>query len=70
MIKNLRAHRLVEGYRGSKPVNREELTSILPAFCDMVMDIHEFIESVALISVLCSPEQCMAADARIILVKR
>ena len=60
----------MEGYRGLKPVDREELTWTLLAFSDMVMDTHEFIESVALISVLCSPEQCMAADAMIILIKR
>ena len=70
MIKNLKAHRLLEGYRGSKPVNREALTRTPLAFSDMVMDIHEFIESIDLNSVLCSPEQCMVADARIMLIKR
>ncbi|MFZ0451736.1 MAG: acetate--CoA ligase family protein [Desulfatiglandaceae bacterium] len=70
MIKNLKAHRLLEGYRGSKPVNREALTRALLSFSDLVMDIHEFIESIDLNPVLCSPEQCMVADARIMLIGR
>lgn len=67
MIKNLKAHRLLEGYRGAKPVNREALTKLLLAFSDLVMDIHGFIESIDLNPVLCSPEQCVVADARIML---
>jgi acetate---CoA ligase (ADP-forming) subunit beta len=70
MIKDLKAHRLLEGYRGSKPVNREALTKVLLAFSHLVMDIHESIESIDLNPVLCSPEQCVVADARIILSKR
>jgi len=67
MIKNLKAHRLLEGYRGSKPVNKKALTKVLLAFSDLVMDIHEFIESIDLNPVLCSPEQCVVVDARIML---
>ncbi len=70
MIKNLKAHSLLEGYRGSKPVNRDALTRALLAFSDLVMDIHEFIESIDLNPVLCSPEHCVVADARIMLSKR
>lgn len=67
MIKNLKAHALLEGFRGSKPVSREALTKALLAFSDLVMDIHESIESIDLNPVLCSPEQCVVADARIML---
>jgi succinyl-CoA synthetase beta subunit len=67
MITNLKAHQLLEGYRGSKPVNKEALTKALLAFSHLVMDIHEFIESIDLNPVLCSPEQCVVADARIML---
>jgi len=70
MIKNLKAHRLLEGYRGSKPVNKEALTKVLLAFSDLVMDIHEFIESIDLNPVLCSPEQCVVVDARIMLNRK
>ncbi len=69
MIKNLKAHRLLEGYRGAEPVNREALTKVLLAFSDLVMDIHESIESIDLNPVLCSTEQCVVADARIMLSK-
>jgi succinyl-CoA synthetase beta subunit len=67
MIKNLKAHRLLEGYRGSRPVNRKALTKTILSFSDLVMDIHESIEFIDLNPVLCSPEECMVADARIML---
>ncbi len=69
MIKNLKAHQLLEGFRGSKPVNKEALTKALLAFSDLVMDVHESIESIDLNPVLCSPEKCVVADARIMLRK-
>jgi len=67
MIKSLKARRLLEGYRGAKPINRDALTKTLLAFSDLVMDIHECIESIDLNPVFCSPEQCVVGDARIML---
>jgi|SRR3989339_1372346 len=63
----LKAHPLLEGYRGAKPVNRVELTRTFLAFSDLVMDIHEFIESIDLNPLFCSPERCIVGDARIVL---
>lgn len=63
----LKAHPLLEGYRGAKPVNRVELIRTLLAFSDLVMEMHEFIESIDLNPLFCSPERCIVGDARIVL---
>ncbi|MBW6486059.1 MAG: acetate--CoA ligase family protein [Syntrophobacterales bacterium] len=67
MIKCLKAHPLLEGYRGAPPVNREALTRTLIAFSGLVMEIHEFIESIDLNPLFCSPERCVVGDARFVL---
>jgi succinyl-CoA synthetase beta subunit len=67
MIRCLKAHSLLEGYRGSKPVNVEELYRLLKTFSDFVMDLESLFESIDLNPVICSPKRCVIADARIML---
>ncbi len=67
MIRCLRAHSLLEGYRGSKPVNVEALNQLLKTFSDFVMDLESLFESIDLNPVICSPTRCVIADARIML---
>ena len=67
MVKGLRAGQLLEGYRGSEPINLSELTGLLLAFSDLVMDLEEFIESIDLNPVICTSTKCVVADARIML---
>jgi succinyl-CoA synthetase beta subunit len=67
MIRCLKAHSLLEGYRGSKPVNVEELYRLLKTFSDFVMDLGSLFESIDLNPVICSPTRCVVADARIML---
>ena len=67
MVKGLKASRLLEGYRGSEPVNLSELTGLLVTFSDLVMELEEFIESIDLNPVICSATKCVVADARIML---
>lgn len=67
MVKALKAHQLLEGYRGSEPVNLKELTRLLVAFSDLVMDLEELIESIDLNPLLCTADRCVVADARIML---
>jgi acetate---CoA ligase (ADP-forming) subunit beta len=69
MIGKLKAHALLEGYRGAAPVNLADLTAMMLAFSSLVMELQDFIESVDLNPVKCSPEKCVIADARIMLVK-
>ena len=67
MVKNLKAHQLLEGYRGSEPVDLNELTHMMLVFSELVMDLEEMIESIDLNPVMCSSKSCIIADARIML---
>ena len=67
MLKGLKAHELLKGYRGSQPVNLKELTRTLMAFSSLVMDIEGYFESIDLNPVMCSSKRCVVADARIML---
>jgi hypothetical protein len=67
MLKGLKAHELLEGYRGSEPVNTHALIRMLLLFSGLVMDMAETIESIDLNPVFCSAKRCTVADARIML---
>jgi len=67
MIRCLKAHSLLEGYRGSKPVNLREINRLLMTFSELVMDLESLIDSIDLNPVICSPSRCVVADARIML---
>lgn len=67
MIGGLKAHRLLEGYRGAAPVDRDKLTGTLLAFSALVMELKDRIESIDINPLLCSAGGCVVADARIIL---
>lgn len=70
MIKGLKAHALLEGYRGAEPVNLPDLTQLLLTFSELVMDLQDHIESIDLNPVKCSAEKCVVADARIMLAPK
>jgi succinyl-CoA synthetase beta subunit len=67
MVRGLKAHQLLEGYRGSAPINMRELTRTMIAFSDLVMDLEGLIESIDLNPLVCTADSCIVADARIIL---
>ncbi|MDP2643951.1 MAG: acetate--CoA ligase family protein [Desulfobacterales bacterium] len=67
MIRGLRAHQLLEGFRGAAPVNLKKLTRLMMAFSRLVMKLEDLIESIDLNPVMCSARTCVIADARIIL---
>lgn len=67
MVRGLKAHQLLEGYRGSQPINLEELTHLMTLFSNVVMTLEEHVESIDLNPVLCSSKKCVIADARIML---
>jgi acyl-CoA synthetase (NDP forming) len=69
MVHGLRAHQLLEGYRGAAPINVQALTDMLMAFSRLVMASEAEIESIDLNPVKCSGERCIVADARIMLAK-
>lgn len=70
MIRGLKAYQILEGYRGSEPVNLRELAKLLENLSGLVMDLQEMIESIDLNPVICSSTRCVVADARIILKDR
>ena len=70
MVKGLKAHKLLEGYRGAEPINLKELTKMMLGFSQLVMDLEGHVESVDLNPVMCSSKSCTIADARIMLKSR
>ena len=69
MMKCLKAHQILEGYRGSEPISLIELSRLLATFSALVMDLEGSIESIDLNPVICSSKRCVVADARIMLKK-
>lgn len=69
MISGLRAHQLLEGFRGRPPIGMEALTRTLLDFSDLVMDLSDRIESADLNPVMCTADACIVVDARILLQK-
>ncbi len=67
MITGLKAHQLLEGFRGRPPIGMEALTRTLLDFSDLVMDVSDKIESADLNPVMCTADACIVADARILL---
>ena len=63
----LKGHRLLEGYRGSEPVNLPKLMELLRIFSVLVMELGKSVQSIDLNPVICSSRRCVIADARIIL---
>ncbi len=67
MVGGLKAHRLLEGYRGAEPVDRVKLAETLLAFSSLVMELEGRIDAIDINPLLCSARGCVVADARIIL---
>ncbi|MCK4537287.1 MAG: acetate--CoA ligase family protein [Candidatus Krumholzibacteria bacterium] len=67
MVADIKARKLLEGFRGSEPVNMECLSSMVVGFSNLVMDLAPFVESIDLNPVMCSGSRCVIADARMIL---
>ncbi|MBW2368811.1 MAG: acetate--CoA ligase family protein [Deltaproteobacteria bacterium] len=67
MVSSLKARKLLEGYRGSEPVNLKKLAQALVAFSELVMEMAGEIESIDLNPVMCTADRCIIADARIMM---
>ena len=70
MLKSIKARPLLEGYRGSEPINIETLKKLLLAFSGMVMELGEEVDSIDLNPVICNASKCVVTDARMMLVKQ
>ena len=67
MVDSLKAKDLILGYRGKAGVNMEILTHLIVNFSCLIMELENDIESVDLNPVICTKNQCVIADARIML---
>jgi acetate---CoA ligase (ADP-forming) subunit beta len=67
MLRSLKAHKLLEGYRGAEPISLESLTRNLMAFSRLIMELGDAVASIDLNPVFCSPTGCLVADARMML---
>ena len=67
MARCLKASKVLEGYRGKPPVKMDELSKLLVSFSNLVMELEPYFESIDINPLMCSPERCVIADARIML---
>jgi hypothetical protein len=67
MIQDLKAARLLSGYRGGTAVDHDELLRTMLCFSEFVMATANLIESIDLNPMICSGKKCVVADARIML---
>jgi len=70
MVRALKGHKLLKGYRGSASLSQAALAKTLMAFSDLVMELGEYFESMDLNPLMCSPKRCVVADARIMLKRK
>jgi succinyl-CoA synthetase beta subunit len=70
MLKSLKAHKLLEGYRGALPVDVVQMTRLMLAFSQLVMELADDMESMDLNPVKCLGSKCLVADARIMLKEK
>lgn len=69
MMRNLKAYKILEGYRGSEPIHTDRLVDTVKRFSGLMTELGEQVDSFDLNPVICSSERCVVADARIILKK-
>ena len=67
MTRCLKGYRLLAGYRGQPAINFEKLTETLVVFSNLVMELATYFDSIDVNPLMCSPEHCVIADARIVL---
>ncbi len=67
MVESLKAKELILGYRGKAGINMEMLIHLIVNFSDLIVELENDFESVDLNPVICSKDQCVIADARIML---
>ncbi len=70
MVDSLGAKPVFYGFRGRPGVNMEALTQMVVTFSHLLMDLEPHFESIDLNPVICTPDHCVVADARIMLLPR
>jgi hypothetical protein len=70
MLDELQSAPLLKGYRGRPAVDIQGLQRLLLGFSTLVMEMADDIESIDLNPVICNPDRCVVADARIMLKEK
>ena len=66
-IGSIKGRKLLEGYRGKEPVNKDKLAELIVSFSEAAFDLRDEVESIDLNPVLCDRERAVIADARFML---
>ncbi len=69
MVDSLGAKPVFQGFRGRPGVNMEELARLVVTFSHLVMDLEPCFQSIDLNPLICTPNRCVVADARIMLLQ-
>ena len=67
MVQSLKGKEILTGFRGAAGINMAALTDSMVKFSDLIMTFGDQFDSVDLNPVICTPDRCVVADARIIL---
>lgn len=67
MVDSLVAKQVFKGYRNAPGVNMDLLVPLVVNFSSLIMDLENEFLSIDLNPVICTPDRCVVADARIIL---
>ena len=69
-LHSLKGIKLLQGYRGSEPVDLQKLASAFVKFSRMAYDLKNDASSIDLNPVMCNKDKIIVADARIMLKKK
>ncbi len=67
MVDALKGKKILQGYRGRPGVDMDAVIEMGVRFSSLVCGMKEMIESIDLNPVICTPDSCVIADARIVL---
>ena len=67
MVDSLKAGQVLKGFRGGAGVNMPALIDLMVRFSHLAMALEETFVSMDLNPVICTPDNCMVVDARIML---
>ncbi|MFH1156169.1 MAG: acetate--CoA ligase family protein [Pseudomonadota bacterium] len=65
MVESLKGKALIKGFRGAPGVNLSALSDMVVRFSQFAMAVDTLIDSMDLNPVICTPDRCVVADARL-----
>ncbi len=68
MVNGLKGSAVIKGFRGLPGVNLDCLIDVTVRFSQFAMELEKWVRSMDLNPVICTPDRCVIADARIMTV--